>query len=68
LVLLEGFLTSADSVLPGNYGLLDQIEALRWVHDNIHVFRGDAERITIFGQSVGAASVGLMMVMPQTEG
>ena len=67
-MLLPGFLTSGDSSLPGNYGLLDQVEALRWVHNNIHVFRGDADRVTIFGHSVGAASVGLMMIIPQAEG
>lgn len=37
----------------GNYGFMDQIQALRWVQRNIHNFGGDAERVTIFGQSSG---------------
>ena len=43
--------------ISGNYGILDQIAALRWVHDNIAAFGGDADNITIFGQSAGAMSV-----------
>ena len=63
-----GFLLSGDEHLPGNYGLLDQAAALRWVNSNIAAFRGDAGRVTVFGHSVGAASVGLLMIMPQTAG
>lgn len=46
-----------DEILPGNYGLKDQAEAIKWVHKNIHNFGGDPQMITLFGQSVGAASV-----------
>jgi len=63
-----GFLLSGDDHLPGNYGLLDQAATLRWVHENIGAFRGDPGRVTLFGHSVGAASVGLLMVIPQTTG
>ena len=51
-----GFL-SLGEITPGNMGLWDQQMALKWVHENIENFGGDKERVTIFGQSVGAASV-----------
>lgn len=51
----------------GNYGLLDQIEALQWVRKNIAAFGGDAENITIFGQSAGAMSVQNLMTAPQAN-
>jgi len=63
-----GFLLSGDDHLPGNYGLLDQAATLRWVNENIAAFRGDPDRVTIFGHSVGAASVGLLMIVPQAAG
>jgi len=48
--------------------LLDQAATLRWVNNNIAAFRGDPRRVTLFGHSVGAASVGLLMIVPQTAG
>jgi carboxylesterase type B len=63
-----GFLALDDGVTKGNYGLGDAINALDWVRRNIHDFGGDPERITIFGQSAGAASVRAIMASPKAKG
>ncbi|XP_030752570.1 venom carboxylesterase-6-like isoform X3 [Sitophilus oryzae] len=63
-----GFLSTNDSTASGNWGLKDQVLALQWTKENIKYFGGDPEKITIFGQSAGAASVSYMLQAPQTKG
>jgi len=52
----------------GNYGLMDVVEALRWVQENINAFGGDSDRVTIFGLSGGADRVLYLMASPEAAG
>ncbi|CAL1710040.1 unnamed protein product [Somion occarium] len=63
-----GFLALNDGKTNGNFGLADQITALDWVREHISAFGGDPDRITIFGQSAGAASVRALMASPKAIG
>ena len=63
-----GFLNTGDKNAFGNAGMKDQVMALKWVKDNIHFFGGCPNRVTIFGQSSGAASAEYHMLSPMSEG
>merc|ERR1711972_1150747 len=63
-----GFLSTDDKAAAGNQGLLDQIMVLKWVKANIEKFGGDPNKVTIFGEDSGAASVTLMAMSPMAQG
>ncbi len=52
----------------GNYGILDQIEALRWIQGNIAGFGGDKDNVTLFGESAGAGDIAYLLLSPLAEG
>jgi para-nitrobenzyl esterase len=65
---VDGFFFAQDDPNAGNYGLLDQIAALRWVQENISSFGGDPSRVTVGGQSAGATAVAALIAAPPARG
>ncbi|CAJ0963243.1 unnamed protein product, partial [Mesorhabditis belari] len=63
-----GFFTTFTDDFPPNRGLLDQLEAIRWVSDNIQYFGGNPYKVTLFGESAGGVSVSAHTYSPLTQG
>ncbi|XP_058828803.1 venom carboxylesterase-6-like [Topomyia yanbarensis] len=63
-----GFLSTEDDIIPGNFGLKDQVTALKWLRQNIGFFGGNSDNITIVGYSAGSASVQLHYLSPMSRG
>ncbi|XP_051807962.1 fatty acyl-CoA hydrolase precursor, medium chain-like isoform X2 [Acanthochromis polyacanthus] len=65
---LLGFLSTGDDHVSGNFGMLDQIEALLWIQEHIHNFGGDPDLVTIFGESAGGVIVSVLLLSPLSDG
>ncbi|XP_071826398.1 cholinesterase-like [Apostichopus japonicus] len=65
---IYGFLTTGDEASVGNYGIYDQIEALKWIQTNIAAFGGNPDEVTIAGESAGAGSAGILGISPLATG
>ncbi|KAM3608545.1 uncharacterized protein V6R79_000794 [Siganus canaliculatus] len=63
-----GFLSTGDQTCQGNWGLLDQLAALRWVQENIEAFGGDPQKVTVAGESAGGISASILTLLPQAKG
>jgi carboxylesterase type B len=66
--LLTGFLSLQNQVIPGNAGLMDIVESLKWINKHITSFGGNPKQVTLFGQSAGAAIASYLMLSPLSSG
>lgn len=67
--LLAGFLkTGPKGSAQGNYGLMDLVAGLHWLHENLGAFGGDPDRLTLFGHGTGAALANFLAVSPMAKG
>lgn len=62
-----GFLSTGTSDAPGNNGLKDQVQAFKWVRDNIDKFGGDPKSVTLMGYSAGGMSITMHLVSPMSQ-
>uniref|UniRef100_A0A8C6WX02 Carboxylesterase type B domain-containing protein n=2 Tax=Neogobius melanostomus TaxID=47308 RepID=A0A8C6WX02_9GOBI len=65
---LLGLFSTGEPDMAGNFGLLDQVEALKWVQQHIHNFGGNPDLVTIYGESAGGMSVSLLHLSPLSNG
>ena len=63
-----GWLSLNTDEIPGNAGIFDQIEGLKWTRKFVKYFGGDLNCVTIAGESAGGASVSMLMLAPQARG
>lgn len=64
----EALTAESEQNASGNYALMDQVAALKWVRDNIEAFGGDSENVTIFGESAGGLNTCGLLVSPRAQG
>lgn len=68
LLYLKGFLSTEDEIQPGNNGLKDQVQSLKWIQKNIKYFGGNPDSVTLTGLSAGGASVHYHYFSPLSKG
>ena len=64
VLVIAGFMSTMDTNARGNYGLMDILHSLEWVHRYIAIFDGDPGMVTLVGIGSGAAAVSLLMLSP----
>jgi Carboxylesterase family len=64
---LAGFMSTLDANSPGNYGLMDIIQVLKFIKNYIEIFGGDPNKVTLVGFGSGAAAIGILLVSPKAR-